>query len=170
MLLDLLIVIGILILLSAAYAAASGAPWVPTKQCDIARLKSLLALKDGERFVELGCGNGRVCRSIATHHKDVSVTGVELSILQYAFARLQSIGTHARFRFQNVFKHDLSGYNAVYMFLMPETYEKIRPKLEHELRLGSRVVSYVWAIPGWEDKLVRVDHEEGKLNLYLYQR
>ena len=156
-----------IILFSAAYAAASGAPWVPTKKGDVERLTKLLDLKAGEKFVELGCGNGRVCRAVAKHQPDADITGVELSILQYLIAQAQGLGTSVRFKFQNVFKHDLSEYDAVYLFLMPETYEKIQPKLESELKSGSRVVSYVWPIPGWEPELV--DRQEGALDLYLYK-
>ena len=154
-------------LLSAAYAAASGAPWVPTRKGDVERLKRLLDLKAGERFVELGCGNGRVCRAISKAHPDTHVIGVELSILQYLIAQAQGFKSAAKFRFQNVFKHDLAQYDAVYMFLMPETYEKIQPKLQKELKPGARVISYVWPIPGWEPE--KVDKQEGALDLYLYK-
>ena len=165
----ILLVIGAVFLLSAAYAAASGAPWVPTKKGDVARLQRLLNLKSGDKFVELGCGNGRVCRGIAEKHSDVEVVGVELSLLQYLVAQLQGARSHTTFKLQNVFAHDLSGYNAVYMFLMPETYQKIESKLLRELQPGAQVFSYVWPIPGWEDRLVQVDKAEGKLDLFLYK-
>lgn len=71
-------------------------------------------------------------------------------------------------KLENAFVHDLSGYDAVYVFLMPETYEKIRPKFETELKPGARVVSYVWPIPGWEP--TRVDEQIGALKMHYYER
>lgn len=164
------VVLGIVTVLlgSLAYAAASGAPWVPTKKGDLKRIECLLQLQSGERFVELGCGNGRVCQYLAQKNPGAEVHGVELSLLQYFVAWVQNRLTRSkiRFYFQNIFHHDLSDYDAVYLFLMPETYQKIQPKLKKELRPGARVVTYVWPIPGWEP--VEIDHEEGALDLYLY--
>jgi hypothetical protein len=52
------------------------------------------------------------------------------------------------------------------MFLMPETYKKMRDKLTHELATGARVITYVWPIPGWTPSYV--DHVEGSPDLYVY--
>ncbi len=160
--------IGLIFLVSLAYAAASGAPWVPTKKNDLNRIHKLLNLKEGEKFVELGCGNGRVCRHLATKNPNSEIHGVELSLLQYLVAVGQAAATRSRakYRFGNVFGKDLNQYDAVYMFLMPETYEKIEPKLREELKPGTRVVSYVWPIPGWEPE--SIDKEEKQLDLYKY--
>ena len=155
---------------SAAYAASKGAPWVPTWKRDVKRIVDLLDLKPGETCVELGCGNARVCRALVLAQPKAQVTGVELSFLQYGIGWFQNklSGSSVKMVFQNAFKHDLSKYNAVYVFLMPETYEKLRPKFEKELKIGTRVVSYVWPIPGWEAK--KVDELTGAPTLYLYER
>ncbi len=157
-------------LLSLAYASASGAPWVPTWKKDLERILKLVNVKDGETFVELGCGNGRVCRYVAAHSK-AQVSGVELSLLQFCIAWLQAKASglkNIQIKFGNAFHQDLKNIDTLYMFLMPETYEKIRPKLESELKRGSRVVTYVWPIAGWEP--VKIDEVEGSQKIYLYQR
>lgn len=164
------VILGVVLVLmiSLAYAAASGAPWVPTRNNDLKRIHTLLKLKDGESFVELGCGNGRVCRFLARKNPGVRVTGVELSLLQYFVAILQAriSGSSAHYKFQNVFSYDLKNTDAIYMFLMPETYEKIKVKLKQELRPGTRVVTYVWPIPGWKPETI--SKQEDQLDLYLY--
>lgn len=154
-----------LLLFSMAYAALSGAPWVPTWKRDIERARKLLDLKPGENFVELGCGDGRVTCAIGQG------TGVELSVVQYVAAQIRRVLTRSwnvRFALANAFHYDLRGSDAVYLFLMPETYQKIRPKLETELKPGARVVTYVWPIPDWEPE--RVDEHPGAPKLYLYRR
>ena len=163
----IIFVFGLIIIGSLAYAAYSGAPWVPTWKKDLKRVEKLLDLKEGEMFIELGSGNGRVCRHLAKETR-ADVSGIELSILQHVVSLVQNqiLRSRARALFGNVFNHDLSKYDAVYLFLMPETYLKIRPKFEKELRSGTKVVSYVWPIPGWE--VSEIDEAEGSSKLYKY--
>ena len=163
----ILYIFALIIVGSLAYAAASGAPWVPTWNKDLNRIQRLLDLKAGDKFIELGSGNGRVCRHLAkTSEADVS--GIELSLLQHAVSLVQNQISRSKVKslFGNVFKHDLSQYDAVYLFLMPETYLKIKPKFEKELRPGTRVVSYVWPIPEWEP--IKIDEVAGSSKLYFY--
>ncbi len=171
-----LAVLAFILLASAAYAAWRGAPWVPTKKGDASRLIALLGLKPGQRFVELGCGDGRVSAAVA-RATGADVTGVELSLLQFFAAWVRGAanggsvagaGGNLRFRLGDAFSADLSQADAVYLFLMPETYAKLRPKFERELKPGAKVVTYVWPMPEWEAE--RVDEKEGKPTLYLYIR
>lgn len=185
----ILYILGLILLISFAYAANAGAPWVPTWKKDFERIVRLADLKPGETFIELGCGNGRVCRAIAARAPSpfegegggrgvVHVIGLELSIAQVLIAWLQSklvrMGTHKghpyniQIKLGNAFHADLSKVDVVYMFLMPETYEKIRPKLEKELKPGARVITYVWPIPGWTPDVV--DEMEGSQKIYLFKR
>lgn len=153
------------LLASAAYASLSGAPWVPTWRKDIVRAKRLLALRPGETFVELGCGDGRVTCAVGQG------TGVELSVAQWLAAQVRRLLTRSwntRFVLGNAFAYDLRSADAVYAFLMPETYETLRPKLEAELKPGARVLTYVWPIQGWTP--AEVDVREGGPKLYLYRR
>lgn len=170
MLQNILLALGLILSASAAYAGMQGAPWVPTWKKDLKRIERLAALQPSETFVELGCGNGRVCRAMKKEQPEATVEGIELSLLPYGIGWLQSwfAGARVRHRFGNVFKHDLSPYDVVYLFLMPATYEKIRSKLERELKPGARVVTYVWPMPGWEEDAL--DMMEGQPNLFLYRR
>jgi SAM-dependent methyltransferase len=170
MLFQVLTLAVLLLLASAAYAAWQGAPWVPTWKRDLKRIDKLLCLQPGEKFVELGCGNARVCRHLKHAQPQADVVGVELSLLQYGIGWLQNllVRSGVRMKLENVFVHDLSVYDAVYLFLMPETYQKIAPKLERELKPGSRVVCYVWPIPGWEPTYI--DELAGAPKLYYYHR
>ena len=166
----ILFVIGFILLGSVAYAGMQGAPWVPTWKRDLKRLSDGLRLEPGQKFIELGCGNARVCRHMKKMQPEADVTGLELSMLQYGIGWLQNrfAKSGVKMKLENAFKHDLSGYDAVYMFLMPETYKKIRPKFEKELKPGTKVVSYVWPIPEWTPK--RIDNIEGQPDLYFYER
>lgn len=151
--------------LSSAYAGLKGAPWVPTWKKDIDRIARLLDLQEGDRFIELGSGTGRVCQALAKKSK-AHIFGIELSLVQWLIAVCSSRGV--RFFFGDVFHHDLSSYNAIYLFLMPETYAKLRLKFERELKPGTKVVTYVWPMPEWTP--VTIDRSEGQPVLYLYEK
>lgn len=159
-------IIGFILLASAGYASWRGAPWVPTWKRDLERIKKLAQLKEGERFIELGCGTAAVSRYLAKETK-AKTFGVELSILQWFVARMFSRGSTHIF-LGDAFHHDLSTYDVIYLFLMPETYAKIRDKLLFELHPGARVITYVWPIPDWTP--VEVDHVEGSPDLYLVKK
>jgi tRNA A58 N-methylase Trm61 len=196
----ILFLVGFIFLASLAYASNAGAPWVPTWKKDFERINKLANLQPGETFIELGCGNGRVCRAVAKavgkasppmpspllrggitrvtspltkgeHEGDVFVIGVELSLLQYLIAQLQvklSGLKNIQMKLGNAFHQDLSKVDVVYMFFMPETYKKIRGKLDKELKPGARVITYVWPIEGWVP--VTIDELEGQPKIYVYQR
>jgi SAM-dependent methyltransferase len=164
----IIFIIIFLLLASTAYAASRGAPWVPTWKRDLRRIEKLAHLKKGERFIELGCGTGRVCRHLAKH-TEAETFGIELSFLQWLVAYLLSLRWKTIEIFLgDVFNHNLSSYDVVYMFLMPETYKKLRDKLTTELQPGSRVITYVWPIPDWTPSYV--DRVEGAPDIYLYIR
>lgn len=166
----LLFILVLIFLCSLTYAARAGAPWVPTWKRDIDRLATLLDLKPGERFFELGCGDGRVSIELAKL-SGAHATGVELSLLQWLVAQIRRVLGHHKnvtFVLGNAFNVDLTNADAVYLFLMPATYKKIRPKLERELKPGARVVTYVWPMPDWTP--TRVDTFVKAPSLYLYQR
>lgn len=57
--------------------------------------------------------------------------------------------------------------NVVTVYLSPQGNERLKKKLEHELKDGARVVSHRWRFKGWV--LVKVD-EERKIYLYKWSR
>ena len=142
---------------------------MPTWKRDIRRFIALAEPKPGEKLYELGCGDARlvVCAAKTCGVKGV---GVELSLVHVlaAWLRARLARSGVRIRLRNLFRVDLSQADIVYLFLMPEAYEKIRAKFERELKPGARVVTYVWPIPGWEP--VKVDRCEKAPELYLYVR
>ncbi|MFA6132320.1 MAG: class I SAM-dependent methyltransferase [Patescibacteria group bacterium] len=159
----------LILIASTAYAANQGAPWVPTKKKDIERFLNFVEMKPGEKFYDLGCGDARLSVAAAKRF-GVKAIGVELSIPQIIVAIVRNwlAKTDVKIKWANLYKVDLSDADIVYLFLMPEPYAKIKPKLERELKPGARVVAYVWPIVGWEAD--KVDDVEGKLKMYLYRR
>lgn len=166
-------IIVFIIIGSFAYGSLRAAPWLPTRGADLERLFSLLRKhgKKGGRFVDLGCGDGRVIFEAAK--RGYAVTGYEVGFpcVWYMWVRKCFFPSEVRKRvtvhcrdFWNV---DLSDADVVYFFLTPKIYPKMKKKLQKELKKGALVVAYVWPFEDW--KPLEVDGGGGNSLIYVYK-
>ncbi|MBR2978604.1 MAG: class I SAM-dependent methyltransferase [Myxococcaceae bacterium] len=136
----------------------SAAPWIVRMAIET------LNLKDGERFCDLGCGTGRVLRS-ARRAAKVQATGYELNPFAILYLWALSITDwNVRVRWRDFRKVDLSGFDAVYLYLIPKVLPDLAEQLEKQLRPGARVVSVDFPIPGWKAK----EEKERGQKIWLY--
>jgi SAM-dependent methyltransferase len=166
-----LLLLGAAIIVTAGYAGLRAAPWVPTWKTDVRRFLALAELAPGKRFVDLGCGDGRLVFTAAKAGADA--TGYEISLLPYLIALLHRafLPSEARrragIRYRDFWNADLRNADVLYTFLMPEHKERLRKKFEAELRPGTIVITYVWPLDGWTP--VATDTEPGRLKLFKYR-
>lgn len=139
-------IIALPVLATFAYAGVRGAPWVPTWGKDVERFLRLAQIKSGERFYDLGCGDGRLVRAAAD--AGAIATGFECSLLPYVLAILR-VGRRGSVRYADLWHVSLADADVVYCFLMPQVYPRLKEKLERECRPGTRVILYVWPMAGW---------------------
>ncbi|MCX6743500.1 MAG: class I SAM-dependent methyltransferase [Candidatus Parcubacteria bacterium] len=168
---NLLFLLVALCLLSLAIASISLAPWVPTWKKDLPRILKLAALKPGETFYDLGCGNGKVA-IYAAKNFNAQVIGLEMAVPLYLICRLRQLFTINKnliFKYKNFYKEDLSKANVVYVFGQAKTLGlKFTQKLSTELNPGARVISYVFPIEGWTPKII--DKPSPKdIAIFLYE-
>jgi hypothetical protein len=72
----------------------------------------------------------------------------------------------------DIFNIDLRQADIVTMYLTPTGNEKIRPKLENELKKGARVVTHDFSISGWEEvekKIIRNKNRKHVLFKYIWK-
>ena len=148
----------------------SSAPWVPTRRKDMNKIFELLDLKPGEVFYDLGAGNGNMTIMAAKKYQARAI-GIELALPMYLICKAREFFnlTHdIEFKLKSFFREDLSKADAVYLFGYPATIKnKVKSKLEKELKPGARVVSYAFKITGW--KPIKVDKTgRSKTPIYLY--
>jgi len=75
----------------------------------------------------------------------------------------------------NLFDVDISPADVVFLYLTTSANEKVKPKLEAELKPGARVVSHDYEIVGWKPIKVEEFCENPSLGypshtLYLYKK
>ncbi|MBS7633387.1 methyltransferase domain-containing protein [Candidatus Bathyarchaeota archaeon] len=135
-------------------------------------------LKPGEVFFDLGAGDGRAAVMAAKEFSARSV-GVELreDLVKKALATVYEEGLQDRVTIVNsdLFKVDLASADVVFLYLTTSANEKVRPKLESELKPGVRVVSHDYEIIGWKPVKVENFCENQSLGypshtIYLYKK
>ncbi len=130
-------------------------------------------LKPDETVYDLGCGDGRVV-IMAAQEFGARGVGVDLNprLVKEARGKVEalSLGHMVRIIQGNLFDVDVSPADVVTMYLTTGANEKVRPKLELELRSGSRVVTHDFSIPKWEPaKNLKFRENYRTHTIYLYR-
>lgn len=138
----------------------------------------LAELKPREVFYDLGAGDGRAV-IMAAKDFDARAVGIELreDLVKKALGSVYEQGLQDRVTIVNgdMFKVDLTSADVVFLYLTTSANEKIKPKLEAELKPGVRVVSHDYEIVGWKPLKADKFCENPKLGypshtIYLYKK
>ena len=153
------------------------APFVATPSSVVRRMLVLAKLKPGEVLYDLGSGDGRAVIMAAKDFGAKSI-GVELrdDLTKKALTSINQFKLNDKTKIiqKDIFDVDLSAANVVFLYLTTSANERIKPKLESELKPGTRVVSHDYEILGWKPKKVDNFCENPKLGypshtLYIYE-
>jgi SAM-dependent methyltransferase len=127
-------------------AAPAGWPfWAPTPGGWVEAALDLAALQPGERFADLGCGDGRVLAAAAA--RGARVTGYESDPRMAARARERLAGSAAEI-VEGDFRAAGLEADVVYCYLSPATLARLKP-LFARLAPGTRLVTAQYAVTGW---------------------
>ena len=154
------------------------APFVPSPVPVIQFMLKLADLKAGEVLFDLGAGDGRTV-IMAAKAFGARAVGVELreDLAKKALSTIYDSGLADRVTIVNgdIFGVNLTSADVVFLYLTTSANEKVRPKLENDLRKGVRVVSHDYEIIGWKPVKVENFCENPKLGypshtIYLYEK
>jgi tRNA A58 N-methylase Trm61 len=138
----------------------------------------LAQLKPGEIFYDLGAGDGRTI-IMAARDFGAQAVGIELreDLVKKALNSIQEFRLQDKVKIlhSDLFDVDLSQADVVFLYLTTSANEKVKPKLEAELKPGTRVVSHDYEIVGWRPAKVDNFCENPKLGypshtIYLYRK
>jgi cyclopropane fatty-acyl-phospholipid synthase-like methyltransferase len=154
------------------------APFVPSPPQVVRQMLVLAELKAGEIFFDLGAGDGRTV-IMAAKDFGARAVGVELreDLAKKALGTVYDQNLQDRITIVNgdMFSVDLTSADVVFLYLTTSANEKIKPKLENELKHGGRVVSHDYEIVGWKPVRVVNFCEDQTLGfpthtIYLYKK
>lgn len=142
-------------------------PYVPSSPAVVKAMLDLGAVTDQDVVYDLGSGDGRIV--IGAAQRGARGVGIELDgrliARSWENAAAAGITGLVDFRQQDLFQTDLREATVVTLYLFPAVNLKLRPKLQRELKPGSRVVSNSFDMGTWKaDKMITVDRK----NLYLW--
>jgi tRNA A58 N-methylase Trm61 len=137
----------------------------------------LSELRPGELIYDLGSGDGRVV-IMAAQEFGARGVGVELreDLVKRAIEKINELGLSDKVKIvqSDMFNMDLSQADVVTLYLTTSANEKVKPKLESELKQGARVVTHDYEILGWKPHKVDKFCENPRLGypshtLYVYK-
>lgn len=135
----------------------SVAPFVQTPLEVAKKMLELSQIRPDETLYDLGCGDGRL---IILAAKDVGAKaiGIELrdDLIERAKTEIKRLNLESRVKIVqgNFFDFNISDANVVTLYLTSSANERLRPKMEEELKRGARVVSHDFKILSWKPDMV----------------
>ena len=136
----------------------------------------MAGLKAGEVFFDLGAGDGRTV-IMAVKDFGARAVGVELreDLVKKALGTVYEERLQDRITIVNgdMFNVDLTSADVIFLYLTTSANEKVKPKLEAELKRGVRIISHDYEIVGWKPLKVENFCENQQLGdpshtIYLY--
>lgn len=124
---------------------------------------SLCTPKPGEKMADLGSGDGRVVIEFAklgieAHGFEIDPKLVSLSQNNIFSENLTHL---AHIHITDFWEADLSSFDLIIIYGMPDVLPRLENKLQMELKTGTKVISSVYEFPSWS-------YSAKKDNVYLY--
>ena len=148
-------------------------PYVPTPEPVVKAMLELANAGPEDVVYDLGCGDGRIVITAAKEFKVKKAIGIEIrdDLVLQARRKIDELRLNDRAEIikDDMFNVNIKDATIVTLFLLTSVNEMLRPKLEKELRPGTRIVSHEFQIPGWRPKkTVKIYDGIVGHTLYLY--
>ena len=125
--------------------------YVPTPPEVVQAMLKLAKVGADDVVYDLGSGDGRIPIAAVQTFKARSAVGIDIDPqrIKEANENLTKAGVGDRVRFlnQDLFATPIGEATVVTLYLLPSLNEKLMPKLQKELKPGSRVVSQSFNMP-----------------------
>jgi SAM-dependent methyltransferase len=128
-------------------------PYVPTPEDVVEGMLKTAAVTKNDVLYDLGCGDGRI---VITAAQKFGTHGVGIDIdpnrIKEARANAEKAGVTGLVKFveQDLFESSIGDASVVTLYLLPSINLKLRPKLLHDLKPGTRIVSHSFDMGDWK--------------------
>ena len=162
----IIILLIVIVVVSIIWPLLLGAAWSPTSVRIVDRMLEMAEIDSGDVVYDLGSGDGRIVVEAARKYKAKGV-GIEVDPLRVIWSIITvsvlRLNDKVKIVWGNIFHQNIDDATIVTLFLWQRTNQKLKEKLQNELKTGTRVVSYIWTFNDWIP--VEVDEEN---HVYLY--
>lgn len=141
--------------------------FVPTPHEVVKGMLQLAGVTKNDVVYDLGSGDGRIPIAAVRDFGAQRATGIDIdpqrikeatANLAQAETAMPGITKRVRFLNQDLFTTDISEASVVTLYLLPSLNQKLIPKLNKELKPGSRVVSQSFDMGDWKpEKTIEVE-------------
>lgn len=127
--------------------------FVPTNYEVVTQMLKLAQVTSKDIVYDLGCGDGRF---VVTAARQFGARGVGIDIdperIKEARELSKRTGADDKVRFiqGDLFETDISEATVVTLYLLTRLNLKLRPKLQKELKPGTRIVSHAFDMGDWQ--------------------
>jgi SAM-dependent methyltransferase len=147
-------------------------PYEPSSQEVVNTMLRLGKVSSADVVYDLGCGDGRI---VITAVRDLGARGVCVDIDPQRIAearenaRAAGVSDRIEFRNEDLFYTDIRDATAVMLFLWPSVNRALRPRLQRELKPGTRVVSHFHDMGDWKpEQTIRMKANDRERSIYLW--
>lgn len=152
-------------------SAEFGSPYLPLESGVVERIMKMAEIKEDDVFFDLGSGDGRLV--IAAAKKGAKAYGVEINLFRVWRSRWsifwRGLDGRAKIIRANLFDIDLSQATVISAYLSQKTNNLLLPKLERELKNGTKFFGVAFKFLGWKPVAINPDGPAfGPIYLYKF--
>ena len=123
--------------------------FVPTPEKVVMEMLKMAKVTPKDVVYDLGCGDGRIVKTFGARGIGIDIDPDRIKESNENAVKA-GVADRVKFLQQDLFKADLSEATVVFLYLLSELNEQLRPKLFRELKSGTRVVSHEFDMGEWK--------------------
>lgn len=176
----IIVLLGLLVLFSiwAWGGVKAKVPFVPVPNSILKDIYKSLGVKDDSVVYDLGCGDGRILFFCAKSNPNAKYIGIENAPFPVILSRFRSwihklkTGNSVIIKNGNFFNYNFGDASHIFTYLYPNVMDDLLPKLEKELKSGTRLVSVTFKFTS-KHPIAEIDLARSKYKLarkiYIYE-
>lgn len=164
-----LLILEIPLLAGLISVATQSGFFIPLPMETARTILKLAKIKKNDVLYDLGSGDGRIIITAAKEY-GIKAVGIERNPILYWLSKKnvekEKLQDKVKLIKGDLFKQNLSKANVVVLYLTPRLNKKLLPKLEMELKKGTRIISASHVFKGWKEvRKIKTGH----FYCYLYK-
>lgn len=162
----------VLLLLLYPLTAWRDAPLFPTPEGALDDLPEVAVLEPGAKILDAGCGLGHGLEALRRAYPLAELRGIEMSRALVWACRWRTRHWTSKVQIErgDIWQHDWSGYDLVYLFQRPESMPRAIDKARAEMKPGAYLVSLEFEAQGVQ-ALAKLEGDEqaGGKTVWVYR-